>query len=95
MKQFFERIQTGLFVASILIAILVIRDQRETIEEYKIGSGMLQGGDILKAQYIDSINNELFIQTTNVTRYEIALERLKEVDPAAANKFEKQLSNIE
>lgn len=95
MKQFFERIQNGLLFAGILIAILVIRDQRETIEEYKIGAGMLEGGDILKAQYIDSINNELFIQTTNVTRYEIALERLKEVDPAAADKFEKQLSNIE
>lgn len=95
MKQFFERIQNGLLFAGILIAILVIRDQRETIEEYRIGAGMLEGGDIAKAQYIDSINNELFIQSTNVTRYEIALERLREEDSTAASKFEKALSNIE
>lgn len=95
MKQFFERIQNGLLFAAILIAILVIRDQRETIEEYKAGAGMLQGGDIAKAQYIDSINNELFIQSTNVTRYEIALERLREEDSVAANKFDNILFTIE
>lgn len=95
MKQVIERIQTGLFVAGILIAILVIRDQRNTIQKYREGDTMLQGGDIAKQQYIDSIQNELFIQSTNVTRYEIALDRLKENDSVAASKFEKALSNIE
>lgn len=95
MKQVIERIQTGLFVAGILIAILVIRDQRNTIQKYREGDTMLQGGDITKQQYIDSIQNELFIQSTNVTRYEIALDRLREQDSIAANKFDKALSNIE
>lgn len=44
---------------------------------------------------VDSLNNELFIQTTNVTRYEIALDRLKEVDSISAKKFEDELSNTE
>lgn len=44
---------------------------------------------------IDSLANEVFIQSTNVTRYEIAVERLREQDSKAANKFEECLSNIE
>lgn len=95
MIQFFDRIKSGLFVASIFLAIYVIRDQRKTIEEYKAGAGMLEGGDIAKAQYIDSIQNELFIQTTNVTRYEIALDRLKEEDSIAGKKYEDILFTIE
>jgi len=95
MKQVFDRMQIGLFIAGILIAILVIRDQRNTIQKYKSSEGMLQGGDIAKEQYIDSIKNELFIQTTNVTRYEIALDRLKEEDSLAAVKFEDILHTIE
>lgn len=43
----------------------------------------------------DSINNDLFIQSTNVTRYEIALERLREEDSLFAKKFEDKLNNIE
>jgi cell division protein FtsL len=95
MKQVFDRMQIGLFIAVILIAILVIRDQRHTIQKYKDGETMLQGGDIAKQEYIDSLRNELFIQSTNVTRYEIALDRLKEQDSIAAIKFDKALSNIE
>lgn len=43
----------------------------------------------------DSINNDLFIQTTIVTRYEIALEMLREEDSLSAVKFEEKLSNTE
>jgi hypothetical protein len=44
---------------------------------------------------IDSLNNELFIQQTNITRYEIALGQLKEIDSISAKKFEDKLYNIE
>lgn len=43
----------------------------------------------------DSLTNEIFIHSTNVTRYEIALERLKEEDSVCAKKFEDKLTNIE
>lgn len=43
----------------------------------------------------DSLNNELFIQSTNVVRYEIALERLREEDSSLAKIFENKLSGIE
>ena len=46
------------------------------------------GGDIEKANTIDSLQNELFVQGTIVTRYETALELLKEEDKKAADKFE-------
>ncbi len=46
------------------------------------------GGDIQKANTIDSLESELFIQQTIVTRYETALELLKEEDKKAGDKFE-------
>lgn len=46
------------------------------------------GGDIQKAQTIDSLQSELFVQQTIVTRYETTLELLKEEDKKAADKFE-------
>jgi hypothetical protein len=57
MKQVFDRMQIGLFIAVVLIAILVIKDQRTKIEKYQYSEGMLQGGDIAKQQYIDSLKN--------------------------------------
>jgi hypothetical protein len=57
MKQVFDRIKIGLFIAVVLVAILVIRDQRTKIEKYQYSEGMLQGGDIAKQQYIDSLKN--------------------------------------
>ena len=44
---------------------------------------------------IDSIKNDAFIYMTNEKRYEIALERLREEDSVAAQKFEDALYNIE
>ena len=90
-----ERFKMPVVGTVIILAMFVIVDQRKKINECRIGATMLEGGDIAKAQYIDSINNELFIQTTNVTRYEIALERLREEDSSAAMKFEDALNTIE
>lgn len=41
---------------------------------------------------IDSLNNEIFIQKTNVERYEIAHEMLKEVDRKAYDNLQFILS---
>lgn len=43
--------------------------------------------DSLKLQ-IDSLNHEIFHNRTNLGRYEMALEILKENDPNAAKEFE-------
>ena len=41
---------------------------------------------------IDSLENEIFIRQTNLGRYEMALEILKEEDSVAADHFEHILS---
>jgi hypothetical protein len=49
--------------------------------------------DSIKQLYCDSLKNELFIQETNVHRYELSLEHLREEDPKAAKIFEDFLSH--
>lgn len=55
----------------------------------------LNGGDIVKAQYIDSLQNvndslggDNFHLNTIIFRYELTLENLKEENPNAAKEFE-------
>ena len=45
------------------------------------------GGDIEKAQIIDSLNSELFVLQTQIGRYELSLEHLYEVNPKAGKEF--------
>lgn len=46
------------------------------------------GGDIQKAEVIDSLQSELFNAQNINGRYELSLDHLKEVNPKAANEFE-------
>lgn len=50
---------------------------------------------ISQQQTIDSLQTELFIQKTNLGRYELALEDLKEYNPKAAQEFTLYLNNKE
>ena len=43
----------------------------------------------------DSLQNELFIEQTNVERYEIVIDRIKDEDSATYEKIEKYLSETE
>ncbi len=45
------------------------------------------GGDIQKANTIDSLNDEIFILQSQNGRYELSLEHLYEVNPKAAKEF--------
>jgi hypothetical protein len=49
---------------------------------------VIVGSDTKSAELIDSLKNELFISQTINTRYEIALEMLKEENPKAAEAYE-------
>jgi hypothetical protein len=44
------------------------------------------------SEKVDSLENEIFIRQTNLGRYEMALEILKEEDSVAADHFEHILS---
>ena len=90
MKEFIAKYQKAI-VGTGAVAVLVICyfQQRELTKlraEQKVE--VLIGGDIQKANLIDSLESELFVQQTIVTRYEVALELLREEDKKAAEKFE-------
>ena len=90
MKEFIQKYQKAI-VGTGAVAVLVICyfQQRELTKlraEQKIE--VVVGGDIQKANTIDSLESELFVQQTIVTRYEVALELLREEDKKAAEKFE-------
>ena len=65
--------------------------QQDELQRCKASNSFLQGGDIEKAQIInerDSLRDELFIRSTEVGRYDIALEIFKEQNKKAADEFE-------
>ena len=49
---------------------------------------MVVGGDIQKANTIDSLNEEIFILHTQNGRYELSLDHLNEVNPKAGKQFQ-------
>lgn len=69
--------------AKYVILILVILFGIIIFQEYKISQL-----DNKTTVNVDSLQNELFIKQTEVGRYEMALEMLKEEDSIAASKFE-------
>jgi hypothetical protein len=82
-------IKAILSLASIGILFYIIINQREQIRVLKsTNTDSLQ-------HVVDSLHDELFIQSTNVTRYEIAIETLKENYPQAAEQFDECLKNTE
>ena len=65
-KSFIEKY--GFYIAVltiILYQLYIVQKQNMRIENSSMSEGMLQGGDIKKAEYIDSINSELFITPIN------------------------------
>ena len=87
MINFIKNNQKYFTIGGACILLLLTAQQRSQIKELK-SQQFIQGGDIQKANIIDSIENELFVQKKIVARYEITLELLKEEDKKAADKFE-------
>jgi HEAT repeat protein len=90
MKQFINPI---LRLGTAIALLSVIYMQNDEIKKLKEKSQIIENvaplaGDIKITNQIDSLQSELFVQQTIVTRYETALELLKEEDKKAADKFE-------
>lgn len=82
-----------LLVVSLLCVTLVVKyfNLKEDINQFKIDNDFIPGGDIQKAELlkqIDSLHDENFIKSTELGRYELTLEYLKEVNPKAHKQFE-------
>ena len=90
MKEWIAKYQKAIVgtgaVSVLLICFLQQKELSKLRAEQKIE--VLMGGDIQKAQSIDSLQSELFVQHTINMRYEMALEMLKEENPSAAEAFE-------
>jgi len=90
MKEFIAKYQKAI-VGTGAIAVLVVCyfQQKELTKlraEQKIE--VVVGGDIEKANTIDSLNSEIFILHTQLGRYELSLDHLNEVNPKAAKEFD-------
>jgi hypothetical protein len=90
MKEFIAKYQKAI-VGTGAIAVLVVCyfQQKELTKlraEQKIE--VVVGGDIEKANTIDSLNSEIFILHTQLGRYELSLDHLNEVNPKAGKQFQ-------
>jgi hypothetical protein len=90
MKEWIAKYQKAI-VGTGAVAVLVVCyfQQKELTKlraEQKIE--VVVGGDIEKANLIDSLHDELFIQKVQNGRYELSLEHLYEVNPSAAKEFD-------
>ena len=65
-----------------------LREERDSLTKHMVESHALQGGDIQKAELIDSLQSELFNEKTMNGRYELSLDHLKEINPKAGKEFE-------
>ena len=90
MKEWIAKYQKAIVGTGAVAVLVVCYFQQKELAKLRTENKMevVVGGDIQKAQTIDSLNSELFVQQTIVTRYEVALELLREQDKKAADKFE-------
>ena len=68
-----------------------LKKTKEELLKCQTDNGYIPGGDITSVQIInerDSLRDELFIRSTEVGRYDIALEIFKEQNKKGANEFE-------
>lgn len=90
MKEWIAKYQKAI-VGTGAVAVLVVCyfQQKELTKlraEQKIEA--VVGGDIQKANTIDSLNSEIFILHTQNGRYELSLQYLYEINPKAGKEFE-------
>lgn len=90
MKEWIAKYQKAIVGTGAVAVLVVCYFQQKELSKLRAEQKIevVVGGDIEKANTIDSLQNELFVQGTIVTRYETALELLKEEDKKAADKFE-------
>ena len=95
MKEFIAKYQKAI-VGTGAVAVLVVCyfQQKELTKlrgEQKIE--VVMGGDIEKANLIDSLHDELFQSKVENGRYELSLQHLYEVNPKAAKAFDDYMAH--
>ena len=89
MKEFIAKYQKAIIGTGAVAVLVVCYFQQKELsklrEEQKIE--VIVGGDIQKANTIDSLSDEIFNLQTQNGRYELSLEHLYEVNPKAGKEF--------
>lgn len=91
-----ESISTkSLKVTVIILVLFLIWEMVMSSKNQKIYEQQSQAKFDSLFSVVDSLNSEMFILNTTITRYEIALEMLEEENPKASSEFYKALSQTE
>lgn len=91
-----ESISTkSLKVTVVILVLFLIWEMVMSSKNQKIYEQQSQAKFDSLFSVVDSLNSEMFILNTTITRYEIALEILEEENPKASSDFYKALSQTE
>jgi hypothetical protein len=90
MKEWIAKYQKAIVGTGAVAVLVVCYFQQKELSKLRAEQKIevVVGGDIQKANTIDSLESELFVAQTISARYEIALELLKEENPKAAEAYE-------
>jgi hypothetical protein len=89
MKEWIAKYQKAIVGTGAIVVLVVCYFQQKELAKLR-GEQKIEvvvGGDIQKANTIDSLNSELFILQTQIGRYELSLEHLYEINPKAGKEF--------
>ena len=92
MKKYINPILSLGTAAALLGAIYFQNQQIEGLKK-QLEVQPIVGGDIQKANLIDSLNDELFNAKAEAGRYELTLEHLKEVNPKLGKQMEDYMAH--
>ena len=89
MKEFIQKYQKAIVGTGAVAVLVVCYFQQKELSKLRAEQKIevVVGGDIEKANIIDSLHNELFQAKVQNGRYELSLEHLYEVNPSAAKEF--------
>jgi hypothetical protein len=90
MKEFIGKYQKAIVGTGAVAVLLICYLQQKELAKLRAQNKIevVVGGDIQKAQLIDSLQSELFVSQTIVGRYEVALELFREKNKKGADEFE-------
>jgi hypothetical protein len=90
MKEFIAKYQKAIVGTGAVAVLLICYLQQKELAKLRAQNKIevVVGGDIEKAQLIDSLQSELFVTQTVVGRYEVALELFREKNKKGADEFE-------
>ena len=95
MKEWIAKYQKAIVGTGAVAVLIVCYFQQKELTKLRAEQKIevLVGGDIEKANLIDSLHDELFNAKVEAGRYELSLQHLYEVNPKAAKEFDDYMAH--